>query len=141
MGSVYLVSIKVISIKLVYFCRFLGGGRLNITTRTSLVGFLLALSALSASNANATILPIGQPTIEARLTRLSTVIQERANQLQNSTLAPEQRVALGWADGRGRDWVNGRGGGGWADGRGGDWVNRSNWRNGWADGGGFWNRY
>lgn len=113
---------------------------MDITTRTSLVGFLLALSALSTPHANAITLPIDRSTIEARLTRLSAIVRERANQLPDSTLTPDQRVALGWADGSGRDWVNGRGGGGWADGHSGDWVNGSNWRNGWADGGGFWNR-
>lgn len=119
----------------------IGDSALDITTRTSLVGFLLALSALSAPSAIATAPSTTQPTIDARLTRLSTVLRERANQLPDSALTPDQRIAIGWADGSGRDWVNGRGGGGWADGRNGDWVNRNNWRNGWADGGGFWNRY
>lgn len=113
---------------------------MDITTRTSLVGFLLALSTLSPSSAIATSPSPTQSTIDARLTRLSTVLQERANQLPDSSLTPDQRIAIGWADGSGRDWVNGRGGG-WADGHNGDWVNRNSWRNGWADGGGFWNRY
>lgn len=111
-----------------------------ITTRTSFVSFLLVLSALSVSGAAAPNIPVGQSTIEARLSRLSNVLRERANQLPDSALT-DQRIALGWGDGRGRDWVNGRGGGGWADGYRGDWVDGRNWRNGWADGGGFWNRY
>jgi len=118
---------------------------LNITTRTSFVGFLLALSALSVPSATAPNGSIGQSTgqstIEARLSRLSSVLRERSNQLPDSALAPDQRIALGWGDGSGRDWVNGRGGGGWADGHRGDWVNGRNWRNGWSDGGSFWNRY
>ena len=114
---------------------------MDIKTRTSFVGFLLALSALSVSSTTAPNVPVGQSTIEVRLSRLSSVLRERAHQLPNSALAPDQRIALGWGDGSGRDWVNGRGGGGWADGHRGDWVNGRNWRNGWADGGSFWNRY
>jgi rSAM-associated Gly-rich repeat protein len=114
---------------------------LNITTRTSFVGFLLALSALSVSSAAAPNVPADQSTIEVRLSRLSNVLRERANHLPDSAVAPDQRIALGWGDGSGRDWVNGRGGGGWADGYRGDWVNGRNWRNGWADGGSFLNRY
>lgn len=114
---------------------------MDITTRTSLVGFLLALSALSLPDTAAiAAAPTAHPSIEARLTRLSTALRERANQLPEPSLV-DQNIALGWADGSGRDWVNGRGGGGWADGYRGDWVNRNNWRNGWADGGGFYNRY
>ena len=112
-----------------------------ITTRTSFVSFLLALSALATPSAAAPPPPIGQSTIEARLSHLSSILRERANQLSDSALTPNQRIALGWGDGRGRDWVNGRGGGGWADGYRGDWVDGRNWRNGWADGGSFWNRY
>lgn len=98
--------------------------------------------------------PMTQPTIEARLTRLSQAIHERANQLSDLT-TPDQRVAIGWADGSGRDWANGRGrgwadgygdrgwtntrGGGWGDGHGGGWANVNPWRNGWADRGGFYN--
>jgi rSAM-associated Gly-rich repeat protein len=129
---------------------------LDITTRTSLVGFLLALSTLHAPEATAvaTAAPI-EPTIEARLTRLSSALQERANLLPD-TLTADQRVAIGWGDGSGRDWANGRGrgwadgsgdrgwantrGGGWADGSGGGgWANVNPWRNGWADGGAFYN--
>ena len=113
---------------------------MDITTRTSFVGFLLALSALSVSSATAPNVLVGQSTIETRLSRLSSVLRERANQLPNTALTPDQRIALGWGDGRGRDWVNGRGGGGWVDGHRGDWVDGRNWRNGWADGGSFWNR-
>lgn len=114
---------------------------MDITTRTSLVSFLLLLAALNVPDAAATTTPVAQPTIEARLTRLSATMQERINQLPDSVLTPDQRIALGWGDGRGRDWVNGRGGGGWADGYRGDWVDGRNWRNGWPDGGGFLNRY
>lgn len=119
------------------------------------MGLLLALSALNMPDATAATSPIAHPTIEARLTRLSTAIQERASQLPDSERTAVQRVAIGWGDGSGRDWANGRGrgwadgygdrgwgntrGGGWADGNGGGWANANPWRNGWADGGGFYN--
>lgn len=113
---------------------------MNITTKTSLMGFIMALSAFSVST-TATVATDAVPqTIEGRLSRLTTVIRERANQLPVSDrLSPEQLVALGWADGGRGGWVNGRRGG-WADGRGGgSWGNVNAWRNGWADGGGFAN--
>jgi rSAM-associated Gly-rich repeat protein len=120
----------------------LGRKTLKITTRTSLVGFLLAISALNVPTATAATEQAGTPvqqTIEERLTKLTAAIGERKSQLPDSALSePEQRLARGWADGNGRDWVNG-GRRGWADGHGGGWVNANPWRNGWADGGGFYN--
>lgn len=112
-----------------------------ITTKMSLMGLLMALSALSIS-APATATAETPQTIEGRLSRLTIVIRERADQLPASEqINLEQLVAIGWADGNGRDWVNGRRGSGWADGRGGSWSNVNSWRNGWTDGGSFYNRY
>ena len=108
---------------------------MDITTKTSLVGLLLTLSALNMPVASASTTPLTEPTIEARLTRLSAALRERADQLPDA-LTPEQKVAIGWADGGGRDWANGRGRG-WADGSGCDWANTRG--GGWADGhGGGW---
>lgn len=115
---------------------------MKITTKTSLMVFLIALSAISTSTTATAATDAAPKTIEERLSRLTTVIRERADQLPISEqINLEQFVAIGWADGSGRDWVNGRGGG-WADGRGGSgWANVNTWRNGWADGGSFYNRY
>lgn len=114
---------------------------MNITTKTSLMGFLMTLSAFSVSTTTATTATTATPqTIEGRLTRLTSIIRERTNQLPIADQPnPEQLVARGFADGSGREWVNGRGGNGWADGNGGGWANVNPWRNGWADGNGFVN--
>ncbi|WP_035140461.1 GrrA/OscA1 family cyclophane-containing rSAM-modified RiPP [Fischerella sp. PCC 9605] len=111
--------------------------------QAGLVGFLLTLATLNVSTA--TVSPplssinYSQQTVEDRLTRITTAIRGRENQLPN---APQsflnQLVAIGWADGHGRDWVNGRIGG-WGDGHGGGFANVNPWRNGWGDAGGFYN--
>jgi rSAM-associated Gly-rich repeat protein len=109
----------------------------NIRNRTGLVGFLLALSTLSLPSATQAATSQAH-SIEARLSRLSSAVRERMNQLPDTTEEPSLQ-ALGWADGRGsRAWVNSRVGG-WADGHGGGFGNARPWRNGWADGGGFFN--
>lgn len=113
---------------------------MNFTTKTSLVGFLLALSTLSLPDA-ATATPPEKPTIEGRLTRLTEAVRERESQLNHPSEPIEGQIARGWADGRGRSWVNGRGLG-WSNGnnwRNGNWRNGNNWRNGWSDRGGFFN--
>ncbi|HEY9645365.1 MAG TPA: GrrA/OscA1 family cyclophane-containing rSAM-modified RiPP [Chroococcidiopsis sp.] len=103
---------------------------MNIATKTSLMGFLIALSAISASTAATAATDAVQPTpptIEGRLSRLTTAMRERANQLPTSEqLGEDALVAIVWGNGNGR--------GGWADGGG-----FANWRNGWSDGGGFAN--
>jgi len=105
----------------------------NISNKTGLVGFLLALSAFGlTSTAQAASDPI-----EARLSRLSSAVRERVNQLPSGTADPSLQ-ALGWGDGGGRGWVNSRVGG-WGDGRGGSFVNARPWGNGWSDGGSFFN--
>lgn len=102
---------------------------MNITTKTSLMGFLMALSAISVSTpataATDAVPQLRPQTIEGRLSRLTTAMKERANQLPVSEqLSSEQLVSLAWG--------NGGGGGAWRNGGGA-------WRNGWADGGGFAN--
>jgi rSAM-associated Gly-rich repeat protein len=108
----------------------------NISNKTGLVGFLLALSAFGV-NTTAQAASDNSNPIEARLNRLSSAVRERVNQLPEGTADPSLQ-ALGWGDGRGRGWVNSRVGG-WGDGRGGGFVNARPWRNGWSDGGSFFN--
>jgi rSAM-associated Gly-rich repeat protein len=100
---------------------------LNITSKTSLVGFLLALSALSSSGATAATTESAQTpspsTIDGRLTKLTNALRVRAEQLPESNKEiPDQLIAGAW--------LNGGGGG---------FVNANPWRNGWRDGGGFLN--
>lgn len=110
---------------------------MNFQNRSGLVGFLLVISALTVPTmAQAT--GDRPATVEARLSRLSATVRERVEQLPEPAEDPTLQ-ALGWADGRGRaGWVNSRVGG-WADGHGGSFGNARPWRNGWSDGGGFWN--
>ena len=98
---------------------------MKITDRTSLVGFLVALSALNAPNVAAAAKPVSDQvapsaaessTIEERLSRLSIAFRDRAEQLPAQDKAgADKLVAIGFADGSGREWVNGRRGGlgGW----------------------------
>ncbi|MFM7441559.1 MAG: GrrA/OscA1 family cyclophane-containing rSAM-modified RiPP, partial [Snowella sp.] len=85
---------------------------MNITTRTSLVGFLLAVSALSlpaaAANSPTPDTEATAPTIESRLSRLTQAIRERTQQLPETSDLTSEEIAFGWADGRGgrRGWVN-----------------------------------
>lgn len=102
----------------------------------------MILSSLSIPNASATVQSSPESNksqaIESRLARLASTIQERANQLPESS-QPDSQVAIGWLDGgRRRGFVNSRRGG-WGDGYRGGFVNYNPWRNGWRDGGGFLN--
>ncbi|MGL5508074.1 MAG: GrrA/OscA1 family cyclophane-containing rSAM-modified RiPP [Microcoleaceae cyanobacterium] len=131
---------------------------MNIDTKTSLVGFLLALSTLTVANqaqANSQIGAIANSntntSIEGRLQRLTNLMKDTADNLatDNNLPQPVSKLAA-WGNGRGRGWANGGGGGNWRNGGGGGswsngggggaWVNGNNWRNGWGDGGGFLNR-
>lgn len=132
---------------------------MEIKNCTSFVGFLVTLSTLSVplpSSSTYTPESVNQPSqvaaeagaiaqapepvsLENRLDRLGQMLRDRAQQLPNpENLSPDQKIAVGFANGRGRTWVDARRGG-WNDGRGGSFVNRNNWRNGWGDGGGFAN--
>ena len=116
---------------------------MNINTKTSLVGFLLTLATLSNPSTAKTTNEVEQsapkPSIEQRLNRLNAAIQAREGQLPESSQSQNSfTVAGGWADGKGRDWVNARRGG-WADGHSGGFANVNPWRNGWSDGGSFYN--
>lgn len=115
---------------------------MNITTRTGLVGFFLALSALQISGATAAT---SQPdvateslsTVESRLTRLTAAIRQREVLLPEGTTTPtEMLIAGGFANRGGGGFANRTGGGGFANrAGGGGFVNGGGFRNG----GGFWN--
>lgn len=121
-----------------------------ITTRTRLLGYLLALAVVSAvpeTAAAAGAEPRGDDaaSVDARLSRIARALQERteAPPAAGSPSAADPLLAYGWADGRGnRGWVNTRYGGAARGGRG-SWVNahpyygpRRVFANG---GGGFYN--
>ncbi|MBE9224539.1 rSAM-associated Gly-rich repeat protein [Phormidium sp. LEGE 05292] len=121
---------------------------MNITTRTGLVGFFLALSALqipgamaSTSQTDSTIDNTQQ--IESRLARITAAIRQREPLISNETPIPiEVLIAGGWKNGGGGGFANRRGGGGFANGGGGGFVNARPWVNGgWVNGGGFYNYY
>lgn len=113
------------------------------TTQIGLVGLLIAMSTINPQAKATTpnqISTQSPPTIEDRLSKITATVRERENQLQETSfpLDEEKMIAGAWRNGNGRGWVNGvrRG---WADGDGRGWVNRNSWRDGWRDGGSFWN--
>ena len=107
---------------------------MKITTTTSLVGFLLALSALNSSAVSAPEeVNNGDrqpPTVENRLVQLTAALRQREGQqpgFSPSTSTREGRVAQ-WDNWR-NIWQNSPvDGGGFG-----------NWRNNWRDKGGFYN--
>jgi rSAM-associated Gly-rich repeat protein len=105
---------------------------MNITTRTGLVGFFLALSALQISGATAaTSQPNTDPTqlLESRLTRLTAAIRQRETLLPQDGRIPTEMLiaASGWGNGGGGGFANSAGGGGFAN------------SGGFRNGGGFYN--
>lgn len=112
---------------------------MNITTRTGLVGFLLALSAFSISAANATTNQSrnSSPSIEGRLNRITAAIQQRESQWQDEAKPGDDiLMARGFADGsRGGGW-NQFARGGSASGPGG--ANFNNFHPAYGGGGGAW---
>ncbi|MFN5119452.1 MAG: GrrA/OscA1 family cyclophane-containing rSAM-modified RiPP [Cyanobacteriota bacterium] len=86
---------------------------MSITSRTSLLGFLLALSALGAPSAQATSSPLpatlasgqSQPSIEARLRRITAALREQEGQRQPGD-QESMLISAGFVNGRGGGWVN-----------------------------------
>jgi rSAM-associated Gly-rich repeat protein len=115
---------------------------LKITTKTGWVAFLITITTLNISIAEAKSSnnAFNDPSLESRLSRIAATLKQRQNQLSESdSNQPESEIALGWADGGGgRGFANTRRGG-WGDGYRGGFANVNPWRNGWGDGGGFYN--
>ncbi len=119
---------------------------MNIITRTGLVGFLLALSALNIPAAQAvTSQPTAHPSssIEGRLNRITAAIRQRETQLQDTKMPGDDLLmARGFADGsKGGGW-NQYARGGTATGAGGGSFGNAHPNYGgasWRDGGGFAN--
>ncbi len=114
-----------------------------MTTKSSWVGFLIALSALNIPVAQGASTPkeVNPPSsaLETRLSRIVAALKEKESHLSESESQSNQEIAIGWANGSGRTgFVNTRRGG-WGDGYRGGFVNVNPWRNGWRDGGGFFN--
>lgn len=116
---------------------------MKITTSTGLVGFLLALSALSGSPAQATgsVPEFSHPSsnLEQRLNRLTETLQNREQQLDSIPQSAETEHSKDIAQFRNvfRNGGGFRNSGGWRNG--GSFRNGGGWRNGWRDGGGFVN--
>jgi rSAM-associated Gly-rich repeat protein len=102
---------------------------LNITTKTGLVGLLMALATLTAQEAATAPAPAEpQPVIESdsgdiqhRLANIAAALRLRESQLQAPQAEEVEQLIAGW--------LNGGGGG---------FVNRA-WGNAWPNGGGFLN--
>ncbi|MDJ0729066.1 MAG: GrrA/OscA1 family cyclophane-containing rSAM-modified RiPP [Crocosphaera sp.] len=109
---------------------------MRITTKITCVGFILAVSTLTASVAKSHgTLSNNNLTIENRLSRLTEAIQERGIDISDEK--KDDLIARGWGNGRRGSWGNGYRGGFANRHGGGGFVNRSPFRNG----GGFYNRY
>ena len=119
---------------------------MQFNSKISFVGFLVAVSTLSASAVQAsTSIPQAETdkaplSIESRISRITEAIKQRETE-QPETFETEQLMA-GWLNGRRGAWLNGRRGG-WADGRRGGWVDGRrggflNDRRRWRDGGRFY---
>lgn len=112
---------------------------MSMNTKMGWTAFLVTLATLCATSAEATVttaeVPTHTPVVEGRIARINAALKTQA---QNADLSGS--IARGWANGGGgRGFVNTRGGG-WGNGAGSrGFVNVNPWRNGWADGGGFWN--
>ncbi|MGK7933810.1 MAG: GrrA/OscA1 family cyclophane-containing rSAM-modified RiPP [Microcystaceae cyanobacterium] len=111
------------------------------TTQMTFVGFLLAVSTLSVSAAQAHSLVLmkgeTETNIEYRLSRLTNAMQQRGI-TQSNCLETEGQIVAGFANRSGGGGFVNRYRGGFANrSGGGGFVNRSPWRNG----GGFYNRY
>ncbi|EAW33975.1 GrrA/OscA1 family cyclophane-containing rSAM-modified RiPP [Lyngbya sp. PCC 8106] len=128
---------------------------MNITTHTSLLGFLLVLSAFSVPVANATSQPSKEasPSIEGRLDRITATIRHRETQVLETSLSEDDLLMVrGFADGsRGGGFTQGGRRGVATGPRGGNFYNaHPNYGRvggpvgvgrgaAWADGGGFYN--
>jgi rSAM-associated Gly-rich repeat protein len=114
--------------------------------QTSWIGFLITIAALNAPSVEA-ITTQPSPTnsansnaLESRLARLAATLKDKENQVSSANQLPSPpEVALGWANGSGGRGFANAGRVGWGDGYRGGFANVHPWRNGWADGGGFYN--
>ncbi len=120
---------------------------MQIPTKVTFVGFLLAVSTLSVSaakvNAEISNKIDTSDNVEYRLSRITKAIQQREVETSNK-LGDENPITRGFANRGGGGFANrggggfvNRGGGGFVNRGGGGFVNRSPFRNG----GGFYNRY
>ena len=120
---------------------------MQVTTKIGCLGFLMALSALNISHAEAkadfSLSDSSLQTIEGRLTRLTEIIQQQEVTPDN---IPNSLLVGGWGNTRRGSWVNTRRTGFVNHHGGGSFVNRRPWGNGgflnrnWGDGGRFINR-
>lgn len=128
-------------------CDHQKGGILKKTAKIGLVSLLMAMStvnppveATTANQANTE----STPTIEDRLGKITATVRERENQLEDTAKQAVEGIIIAgaWGNGNARGWVNG-GGGGWANSggwrNGNNWGNGNSWRDGWRDGGSFYN--
>ncbi|MEB3249895.1 MAG: GrrA/OscA1 family cyclophane-containing rSAM-modified RiPP [Merismopediaceae bacterium] len=119
---------------------------MNFSTRMSWAAFLVTLAALPLTSpepaeAKDSTAPVNTVSVGDRLARISSTLQNRAEQLPKGAEIPTDALALGWGNGRGGGTFVNSGRGGWGNrSGGGGFGNLNPWRNGWGDGGGFINR-
>ncbi len=78
---------------------------MQIQTKITCAGFLLAVSTLTASVAQSnSTLPNANLTIETRLSRITEAMEKRG--IDVSTEKPDDLIGFGWGDGRRGNWVN-----------------------------------
>lgn len=112
---------------------------MNFGSKVTFVGFLLAVSTLSSSVANASISASNTEktslSIESRISRLTKVIQKQQSQQEKSSEAKDHdQLMASWLNGSRGGFLNRRYGGGFLnDRRGGGFLNRR-----WPDGGRFY---
>lgn len=123
---------------------------MDITTRTGLVGFFLALSTLPISGGMAATSQAATPDatpqnaqpIESRLARLTEAIRQREILLSTELPLPHDVLIAraAWGNGGGGGFANRTGPGGFVNGAGGGFVNAGGFRNGgFVNSGGFKN--
>ncbi len=124
---------------------------MNYASRSSVVGFILALSALSIPGQASATMPNksgfqsvdGNLSIESRLTRISKAIRALEKNFPDGSLvdAGSELDVIAGAWGNRGAFANG--GGGWANAggfrNGGGFLNGGGFANGFRNGGGFYN--
>ncbi len=109
---------------------------MEMTRKISCVGFLLAVSTITASmKVNATP-SLPHLSIESRLSRLTEAMQQSGIEASHPLAEDNFLLGIGWADGNHRGWVNTNRGGFANHQGGGGFANRN-----WGDGGRFYNHH
>ncbi len=112
---------------------------MKIHNQVNFVAFLLAISTLTTSNANATeqfnSSELQSLNIEQRISRITIIIKQQPEISDPSFLGDQENSLARWLNGGSGGWLNTSRGGFLNDRGGGGFINRR-----WPDGGSFFNR-